>query len=126
VDEPEPDKPEPSEPEATPPAQAAPGAALEAAAREQHRVQAGLDQKRRGFIELVLGGFFALIGVGYIWFGGEAIYSMFSILLVGTFLLVGIALAATGLVHIATSRLQGHDADGAFLLKTHRRRVIRD
>jgi len=125
VDEPEPDKPEPSEPEAAQPAQPASGAALEAAAREQHRVQAGLDQKRRGFIELVLGGFFALIGVGYIWFGGDAIYSMFSILLVGTFLLVGIALAATGLVHIGTSRLQGHDADGAFLLKTHRRRVIR-
>jgi lipoprotein-releasing system permease protein len=115
VDEPEtePEKPTPAEP------------ALEEAARAQHRVTAGLDQRRRGFIELVIGAFFTLVGFAYIYFGGDAIYSMFSILLVGTFIVVGIALIATGLVHIGTSRSQGSDADGTLILQTHRRRVIR-
>ncbi len=117
MDEPEPETPTeptaPSEP------------ALEEAARAQHRIEVGLDQRRRGFIELTIGAFLGLIGVAYVVVGGDAIYSMFTILLIGSFIGIGIALIATGLVHIGTSRSQGSDIDGALILRTHRRRVIR-
>lgn len=110
-----------SEPEPSPHREA-----LEDAARSQHRVEVRLAQQRRGTIELTIGAVLALAGLAAGYFWGDAMMSLFGVLLIGGAVVIGVALASTGLVHVLANRpTAGAGADAEAVLSTHRTRVLR-
>ncbi len=91
--------------------------ALSSEQREKDRV--------RGKRELIAGGFLLAAGATASALLGEIMYSLFSILMVGTAIMLGIALSAMGAVHLRESRAATAHVDSRLVLRTHRRRVIR-
>ena len=92
---------------------------LEEAARVQHRDQVRIDNRRRGSMELTIGGALAAIGLALIVIIGGL--GLFTVGLV----LIGVGIAATGFVHVLVNRPTAGGADAEAVLATHRTRVLR-
>ncbi len=99
--------------------------ALEDAAHSQHRADVRISQQRRGYIELTAGAVLALAGLvtAYVW--GDALFTLFGVLIIGGAVVIGVAIASMGLIHVLANRPTAGGADAEAVLATHRTRVLR-